>query len=422
MAAGNRDVRADDRQSIGSASSRVVRELWSRAGLAARLRCVCGLVLALGVATTLVASAPAIAASFRASSHAVALIPSRGPTPPPPLGQMPITGTVSGVPGDSFDSFTFVNVPLAGITGENLQRFDTVVLMQVSTDDLSATQRATLAQFVIDGGKLIIHDSDETIDNDYSWLPYPGRIVGGCSNCASRNGVSTILANNGLISANATDSSYVNLPELVERTDAIGDANLFVTLDPHWFVSATATAANGEIGATVASASDNGLMLYNGYDTDFVRSSSAPGAPWPCVDGAPPTYDCPPPASGTDWLAKMWYDELAQSWGTGSPALSGPSALAVGRTVNPARLDAPSSLRCVVARKLSFSFQKLRKHIRQADVYINGRHVLRRKARRMTHLTVTHLPKKGGYTVKIILTTQRGFHVIMRRHYRACRR
>jgi hypothetical protein len=422
MEAGNRDIRVDDRQSIGSAPSRVAGELRLHAALAVRLRRVCRLALALGVATTLVASAPAIAASFRATSHTVALVPSRGLAPPPPLGQMPITGTVSGIPSDSFDQFRFVNVPLASITAQTLQHFDTVVLMQVSTDDLSATHRATLAQFVIDGGKLIIHDSDETTDNDYSWLPYPGRIGGGCSNCASRNGVSTILANNGLISANPTDPSYVNLAELAERTDAIGDANLFVTRDPHWSVSATATAVNGDVGATVASASDNGLMVYNGYDTDFVRPSSAPGAPWPCVDGAAPTYDCPPPASGIDWLAKMWYDELAQSWGTASPALTAPSALAVGQTVDPARLDAPSGLRCVVARKLSFSFHKLRKHIRRADVYVNGRHVLRRKARKLTHLTVTRLPKKGGYTVKIILTTQRGFHLIMHRRYRACRR
>ena len=422
MEAGNRYIRVDDRQNIGSASSKVAAELPSHAAPAVRLRRVCRLVLALGVATTLVASAPAIAASFRATSHTVALVPSRGPAPPPPLGQMPISGIVSGMPGDSFDRFTFVNVPLASITAQTLQHFDTVVLMQVSTDRLSTTQKATLAQFVTDGGKLIIHDADETIDNDYSWLPYPGRIGGGCSNCASRNGVSTIVANNGLISANATDPSYVNLAELGERSDAIGDANLFVTLDPHWSVSATGTAINGEIGATVASASDNGLMLYNGYDTDFVRPSSAPGASWPCVDGAAPAYDCPPPASGIDWLAKMWYDELAQSWGTASPGLSAPSALAIGQTVDPAKLHAPSSLRCVVARRLSFSFHKLRKHIRRADVYINGRHVLHRRARKLTHLTVTHLPKRGGYTVKIILTTQRGFHLIMRRHYRACRR
>jgi hypothetical protein len=138
-------------------------------------------------------------------------------------------------------------------------------------------------------------------------------------------------------------------------------------------------------------------MVYNGYDTDFVRPSSAPGAPWPCVDGAAPTYDCPPPASGIDWLAKMWYDELAQSWGTASPARSAPSALAVGQTVDPARLDAPSGLRCVAARKLSFSFHKLRKHIRRADVYVNGRHVLRAGRLQMTHLTVK-AAQEGGYT------------------------
>jgi len=288
MEAPNRDIRVDDRQSIGSAPSQVAGELRLHAALAVRLGRVCRLVLALGVATTLVASAPAIAASFRATSHTVALVPSRGPAPPPPLGQMPISGTVSGMPGDSFDRFTFVNVPLASITAQTLHHFDTVVLMQVSTDDLSATQRATLVQFVIDGGKLIIHDSDETESNNYSWLPYPGRIGGGCSNCASRNGASRILANNSLISANPSDPSYVNLAELGERSDAIGDANLFVTLDPHWRASATASTFTGETGATVASASDNGLMIYNGYDTDYVRPSSAPGAPWLCANGAPP--------------------------------------------------------------------------------------------------------------------------------------
>jgi hypothetical protein len=214
------------------------------------------------------------------------------------------------------------------------------------------------------------------------------------------------------------DPSYVNLTELGQRTDAIGDANLLVSLDSHWSVSATVTNAEGNTGAALASAGGNGLIIYNGYDTDYVRPS--PSSPWLCVQGSPPDYACPPPASGVDWLAKMWYDALAQSWGSSAAAPSAPSALAVGQVVSPAQLTAPSSLRCVARRTLSFSFRKLHRRIRRADAYVNGRHRLHIRGRNIRHLTLRRLPSTGTYTVKLILTTQRRYHLIMRHRYRAC--
>lgn len=389
-----------------------------RTGLAARLRRGASFALALGVITMLLAGAASAQASFMATSHAVALIPSRGPTTPE--AQMPISGTVSGIPGDSFDRFTFIAVPLASITAQALQRFDTVVLMQVSTAQLSAAQKATLSQFVTNGGKLIIHDSDDTTGNDYSWLPYPAHIGAGCVNCGAATGSSQIVANNGLISRQPAAPSYVNLTELEQRTDAIGDANLFETLDPHWSVSASVTDVHNNTGATVASASANGLMIYNGYDNDYVRPSSAPGTRWQCRQGRPPTYECPPPPSGVDWLGKMWYDELAQSWGAGVPAPSAPPAFAVGQAFSFSALGAPPNARCLRIRKLSLSLRKRHQVITQADAYVNRRHVLHVQGRNLRRLTLTKLPRRGGFTITIILTTDRGYHLITRRRYRGC--
>ena len=100
------------------------------------------------------------------------------------------------------------------------------------TIELSAAAKAALAQFVANGGKLIIHDSDETTGNDYSWLlpgPYSSRIGASCTNCGLTSGTSKITQDSALMSANPADTSYVNLAELAKYTDALGDANLFVS-------------------------------------------------------------------------------------------------------------------------------------------------------------------------------------------------
>jgi len=283
---------------------------------------------------------------------------------------------------------------------------------------------------VTNGGKLIIHDADETSENDYSWLPYPGRIGAGCE-CNSTSGTSKVVVNTTLISADPAYASYVDLAEMGQRTDAIGDANLFVSSDPHWLLGATVTNSKNETGSTLTYANDNGLMIYNGYDTDYVRPSSS--SPWECVQGAPPTFECAAPASGVDWLAKMWYDELAQSWGTpaaGQPPPPGgfsllPSggapAINVGTVIAPAQIGLPTARKCVARRTLSFTLAKLsHSNIRQVDVYINGRHVLRKRGLHLKIVTLRSLPKNGRYSVKIILTTKRGYHLISRRTYKAC--
>ena len=258
----------------------------------------------------------ATAATFMQSSVNVALIPSNAPpSSPGGLGVMPISSFVTGRPTDSFEKFSFKYVALNNITPATLASFDTVALIQVHTSDLSPAAKAALAQFVANGGKLIIHDSDEASLNDYSWLlpgPYSTKIGAGCNACGQALGTANIVENSGLISANPADPTYVSIPELLKYTDAVGDANLLVSDDPRWFASASGANAAKEAGAQVAYASNNGLIIYNGFDTDMIKPLAS--GPWLCVNAKNDV--CPPNAHpSVDWLAEMWYAELNKSWG-----------------------------------------------------------------------------------------------------------
>ena len=343
---------------------------------------------------------------------------------------MPTSSSVSGRPDESFDKFSFSKVPLSQVTSANLSKYDTVALIQVSTASLSSTAKAALARFVANGGKLIIHDADETHLNDYSWL-FPeansSKIGAGCPNCGLTSGTSRVTENSGLISANPADPTYVNIPELQAYTDAVGDANLLVSDDPRWFAAASGTNGQNEAGAQLAYANDNGLVVYNGFDTDMIKPT--PTAPWRCIGYA--NYLCPPNAhEAVDWLAQMWYSELAKSWqfsSKGSPP--GNTGLpqttpvpSIGTPVPPGQAGLPPNKACVAKRTLFVRLKTLaRRHRKlvQIDVYVNGRHVLRERGQ-WRDATLTRLPKKGSVVVKIVATTQRGYHLISKVKYHAC--
>ena len=89
-----------------------------------------------------------------------------------------------------------------------------------------------------------------------------------------------------MISNQSADSSYVNVHELPGNTDAVGDANVMVTQDGHWYVDVTATNGVGDTGAVHTYATVSGLIIFNGFDTDAMGT----------------TED-----SGVDWLSKLWY-------------------------------------------------------------------------------------------------------------------
>jgi hypothetical protein len=392
------------------------------------------LVLAatLAIAAALLCT-PAMAATFMQSSNQVALIPSNVPAASPGgLGAMPISSTVSGRSDESFDKFSFKYVALSNITTTTLSSFDTVALIQVHTSDLTAAAKAALAQFVANGGKLIIHDSDETSLNDYSWLlpgAYTTKIGAGCNACGMTSGTSNITETSGLISATPTDPTYVSIPELIKYTDAVGDANLLVSDDPRWFAAASGTNASNATGAQVAYASNNGLIIYNGFDTDMVKPLAS--GPWLCINA--PNNICPANSHpSVDWLAQMWYSELNKSWGPSTNPQSPPNGLpqtkplsSIGTSLPPAQAGLPSNHRCVAKRKLLLRLRNLARHhwkVVRVDVYVNGRHVFRERGRRLHNVTLTRLPKTGKVVVKIVGTTNRHYHIISTVRYRACPR
>ncbi len=386
-----------------------------------------------GVAVVMLAvsATPAMAVSAMSSSKKVALIPSNVPSPQKGInGIMPISSYVSGNPGESFDKFSFTNVAVNQITSTELSHFDTVALIQVKVSTLTSAEKTALAQFVANGGKLIIHDADETIGNDYSWILGGGYTTGvgaSCNGCGSTSGSSAVTANSGLISANPSDPTYVNLAEMGQYTDAIGDANLLVSNDPRWFAVAGGKNGKGEAGAQFSYATNNGLVMYNGFDTDLIKANQTD--PWRCIYGGPPNYTCSAKGGheSVDWLAQMWYNELNASWGSassGTGTLPGTTPVSsIGTPVPPAQAGLPTAGRCVAHRTLFLRLKQLvRRHRRvvQIDVYVNGRHVLTERNGHWRNVTLGRLPQKGSYVVKIVATTNRRYHLISKMKYRAC--
>lgn len=425
----SRSIPAVESASVTAASSYAdagVASLLRSRRLVVRFSMLAAILSALAISAT-----PASASNFvHGISQKIALIPENGPVPPNgPDGIMPISAYVSGRAAESFGQFSFSNVALNQITSANLSRFDTVALIQVKSSDLTAAAKAALAQFVANGGKLIIHDSDETKLNDYSWLlpgPYSTKVGAGCNGCGATAGTSTIT-NSSLISGNPADSAYVSLAELAKFSDAIGDANLLVSTDPRWFSLARGTNARNESGAQVAYASNNnGLIVYNGFDTDFIKTK--PTDPWRC-DTPATGYRCLSGTPSVDWLAQMWYSELTQGWGTQAGSGGGGGlphkkpVVGVGTPLAAFLAGLPSNRLCVAGRTLSLRLKKLA-HLRhrqvvQVDVYINGKHVKRERGR-FTNVTLKHLPRHGTYTVTVIATTKRGYHLIAKRRYHGC--
>jgi hypothetical protein len=203
------------------------------------------------------------------------------------------TGVVVGAPEDSFEQFTFTDLTEEELQPGSLAGYDTVVLNQVFTSSLSEAEKQVLSSFVTEGGKLIIHDADGTEGNDYSWLPVPSQTGQSCENCGKTNGEAEVVENNSLISGEPSSPDYIDVGEFPGNSDAIGDANLLLTEDPRWDVDVRATNGLGVTGLVHAYTSDGGLIIYNGFDDDFL------GGIYP---------------SGDDWLGKLWYQELAQQW------------------------------------------------------------------------------------------------------------
>lgn len=401
-----------------------------------------GLVTALSALVLGLSASPSIAANN--ASQRVALIPGPAPVPAQGLnGIMPTASYVTGYPSEKFSNFAFSNVGLDEITPANLAKHDTVALIQVHTSSLSSAAKTALVQFVANGGKLLIHDADETNGNDYSWLlggTFNTKVGLGCDGveqpgkaaCGSQSGTSTIVTNSGIISSNPADSSYVDLADLRKVTDQ-GDANLLVSTDPRWNALAQGTNSNGESGAAVAYAHvGDGLIIYNGFDTDFIKTSATDHPRCAGLGNAAPYY-CPANAQPKfDWLAHMWYSELTQAWGSGVGIPPATPVVGIGTPVSAGAAGLPSQPTlspsghghaCVAPKSLRLRLNRFA-HIRhrrivQVDVYVNGKHRFRER-RHFRNAMVHRLPSRGRYTVTVIATTKRGYHLIAKRHYSGC--
>ena len=214
-------------------------------------------------------------------------------------------GTLPTIDPAFATNFTFTNVLWADVAAANLAAYDIVVLVidyGAAHPPLNASQAADLNDWVFNGGKLIIYDSEMQLPDDYyTWLPYafntsaPGPI-GGFAGEILYMELNTLGRYD-----NPASPHYINATvDYVYNNwyDAIGDANVFVTFDSHWCGDIEIINLNEVVGWVHAYAAyGQGLIIYNGFDIDFLTSGMPPGP------------------EDINALAKIWLLELQQPWG-----------------------------------------------------------------------------------------------------------
>lgn len=246
-------------------------------------------------------------------------------------GTLPTTGFPDGY------SPSFTNVdPYSIGTTQDLSGYDTVVLVGIcnigSTSFLgNPAWKSTVEQFVYNGGKLIIWDS-ECQNTDYSnfMLPFatnnPGQL--------GATGTLGVTEENSLSRTSPLSPRYVDVTKIGSQTDAVGDANVFISQDPLWCVDMRAI--NASIGAparpthTYAGTQTlqpngfgNGLIIYNGLDKDYAYNSG---------------FDT---TNGRTNLARVWLFELLQPFNPdalpcGIPSTCGNGTIDAGEACDPA--------------------------------------------------------------------------------------
>jgi hypothetical protein len=188
---------------------------------------------------------------------------------------------LSGFPGGF--SPTFTNLAPATIRDAPSDPivaggYDTVVLVQIDSiqDWLSnATFMSRIDDFVFNGGKLIIWDS-ECQQNNYSSFVF-SHLGGDLSftvdtpgPMGSADGQIRIVENNTLSTNDTASVSYVNTAAISGGWD-IGDANAMVTSSPNWCTDMVVRNVHGTVGPVQTYARyGNGLVIWNGLDMDYM--------------------------------------------------------------------------------------------------------------------------------------------------------
>lgn len=194
-------------------------------------------------------------------------------------------------------AYTFVDILATDISSTTLASFDTLVLSQVCDvgTALSVSQQRAVVDWVADGGKLVLYDSDVCGGYsyfamgvpvvDYSWLPYPF-VTDNPGGRGSSSGHFAVVVNDTMVSADPASPYYIDAGA-IDRTE-IGDANVMITQDLHWCGDAVARNVNNQYGFVHAYAFyGDGLIIYNGLDIDDIYDPN---------------------------MARLWEQELAQPW------------------------------------------------------------------------------------------------------------
>jgi hypothetical protein len=115
------------------------------------------------------------------------------------------------------------------------------------------------------------------------------------------------------------DPLCINATLLGSNTDAVGDMNVMVTLNPAWCLDMSGTNTNDVTGPTHTYARyGNGLIIYNGFDIDVMSATTPPINTLPAGN-----------------LAKIWLQELQVAFAP-TPAADLPCGIrVVGITLTP---------------------------------------------------------------------------------------
>jgi|RhiMetdeSRZDD1v2_1073273.scaffolds.fasta_scaffold66144_3 Big-like domain-containing protein len=249
-----------------------------------------------------------------------------------------------GPTGNFATEFTFTALSHTLVNAVTLAPFDTALLnvhspgLNCNLGLLTPTQKQDLVNFVGQGNKLIIYDS-ECPPQDYSWLPFPFKTSN--PGALGQTGTLTIVEENTLSSNNSSNSHYINAPMVSTSTDAVGDMNVMTTFDPNWCLDMSGTNAIHVTGpvhtyARYGSFGSVGLFIYTGLDLDFLQGTTSPNSGTPAGN-----------------LAKIWLQELQQSF---NPDLLPCKAPVVGIKLDPATDSNPAGTQHTVTATVTDLF------------------------------------------------------------------
>jgi len=145
-----------------------------------------------------------------------------------------------------------------------------------ATNDLLPGQQRLLLDWVAEGHKLIIKDSDRCNPSEYAFVPYRFKTAT-TGAVGARGHVLSIADPSTLGSGRSDPAHFINTDAYVQAQQDLGDADIMQTDDPHWCGHMFARNANGAAGWVHAYARfGRGLIIYDGFDHDDLLAKNPP--------------------------------------------------------------------------------------------------------------------------------------------------